>query len=414
MPAVSLLRVQVDTSELLESFGEGTFSEIPSGLWERLEQVPDPRCGPIFGLPCLLAIALCAMTAAGHDGLTSVGQWIAGASQRDLARLRAPYDVLLERFRAPSETTVRRVVDRIAPEQLSLLLLAPDSPQPPASSPEPGPDLEGVSVDGKSLRGSRTADGKRVHMLGAHTHHHADGLGGGGRLVAQVPVDGKRNETSHFKPLLENVELQGKVVTFDALLTVRANLQWLVDDKHAHYLAVLKKNQPLTHAFVRRLPWAQIPAGHIDVTSDHAHGRDETRTAKVLDLAPLSGLGLFDFPAAAQAVKLTRWRRSHTTGKTSRETVYLITDLTPAQADAADLARLARRHWGIESHHHVRDVSFREDHCRNRTGNGPANLATIRAAIINALRTTDHESIPAARRAHIRPAAALRLHGLLT
>jgi hypothetical protein len=44
-------------------------------------------------------------------------------------------------------------------------------------------------------------------------------------------------------------------------------------------------------------------------------------------------MGLFDFPAAAQAVKLTRWRRSRTNGKTGRETVYLITNLTPGRAE---------------------------------------------------------------------------------
>jgi len=42
---------------------------------------------------------------------------------------------------------------------------------------------------------------------------------------------------------------------------VRANLDWLVTDKKAHYIAVVKKNQPLLHAQVRALPWRQVPAG---------------------------------------------------------------------------------------------------------------------------------------------------------
>jgi hypothetical protein len=52
-------------------------------------------------------------------------------------------------------------------------------------------------------------------------------------------------------------------VTFDALHTVRANLNWLVKDNKAHYIAVVKKNQPLLHARVRALPWRQVPAGSV-------------------------------------------------------------------------------------------------------------------------------------------------------
>ena len=62
------------------------------GAWQRLEALPDPRSpqGRIYPLPCLIAIAVCAFTAAGNDRLTAVGQWTRRASQADLARLRAP------------------------------------------------------------------------------------------------------------------------------------------------------------------------------------------------------------------------------------------------------------------------------------------------------------------------------------
>ena len=62
------------------------------GAWQRLETLPDPRSpqGRIYPLACLIAIALCAFTAAGNDRFTAVGQWIKRASQAALARLRAP------------------------------------------------------------------------------------------------------------------------------------------------------------------------------------------------------------------------------------------------------------------------------------------------------------------------------------
>jgi predicted transposase YbfD/YdcC len=144
------------------------------------------------------------------------------------------------------------------------------------------------------------------------------------------------------------LDLAGAVVTADALHTVRANLDWLVTDKNAHYIAVVKQNQPLLHAQVRALPWRQVPAGA--AAREKGHGRAETRTIKA---AHVSGL---DFPHARQAIKITRWRQEAGTGRATRQAVYAVTTLTSADATADGLARLVREHWSIEAHHHVRDV----------------------------------------------------------
>ena len=65
-----------------------------------------------------------------------------------------------------------------------------------------------------------------------------------------------------------------------------------------------------------------------------------------------------------------------------------------------------------DAHHHIRDVTFGEDNSASRTGSGPANLATIRAAIIAALKDAGYLHVPEGRRDHTTPAEALRLHGL--
>src|ERR1700722_1129213 len=108
----------------------------------------------------------------------------------------------------------------------------------------------------------------------------------------------KYNETSHFTGLLQPLDLDGAVVTFDDLHTVRANLDWLAGEKNGHYIAGVKRNQPLLYARVKALPWQQVPAGSL--TRDTGHGRLETRTLKT---AHVSGL---DFPRACQAIKITR------------------------------------------------------------------------------------------------------------
>jgi predicted transposase YbfD/YdcC len=414
MPALALSRVG---ARVVES-GPGGGQVLAAGTWQRLEALPDPRSpqGRIYPLACLIAIALCAFTAAGNDRLTAVGQWISRASQADLARLHARWDPMTGRYRVPDEKTIRVVLDRLDPRALARALLGPrpGGRRRPGGPPAAGVRgyrarraarqaqelargrLRAVAVDGKTCRGARRADGTRVHLLGAAEH--------GGHLLDHLEVDAKHNETSHFTELLAPVDLAGAVVTFDALHTVRANLDWLVTGKNAQYIAIVKRNQPLLHAQVRALPWRQVPAG--SCTRDRAHGRTETRTLKA---AHVSGLG---FPHARQAIKITRWRQDTSTGRASRQTVYAVTSLTSAEATAQDLARLVREHWSIEAHHHIRDVTFGEDASASRTGSGPANLATIRAAIIAALKDAGYLHIPEGRRDHTTPAETLRLHGL--
>src|ERR1700720_2626797 len=295
MPAMALSRV---AARVVESGPDG--ENLAPGAWQRLEALPDPRSrqGRIYPLACLVAVAVCAFTAAGNDRFTAVGQWIKRASQADLARLRAPWDPIGGRYRAPDEKTIRVLLDRLDPRALTRALLGPRPRRrrggpPPASvrgyhARHAAPQakalardgLRAVAVDGKTSRGARRADGTRVHLLGVAEH--------GGHLLDHLEVGVKHNETSHFTALLEPLDLAGAVVTFDALHTVRANLDWLVTDKKAHYIAVVKQNQPLLHARIKALPWRQVPAG--STTRDTGHGRIETRTVKAAHVSHL------DFP----------------------------------------------------------------------------------------------------------------------
>jgi len=413
MPAVALSRVG---ARAVESGPDG--ENLAAGAWQRLEALPGPRSrqGRIYPLACLIAIAVCAFTAAGNDRFTAVGQWIRRAGQADLARLRAPRDPMAGRYRAPDEKTIRVVLDRLDPRALARALPGPRprsrrrSGGPPAASVRryrarraaqqakslARDRLRAVAVDGKTSRGARRADGTRVHRLGVAEH--------GGRLLDHLEAGVKHNETSYFTELLGPLDLAGAVVTADALHTVRANLDWLVTDKNAHYIAIVKRNQPLLHARIRALPWRQVPAG--STARETGHGRTETRTLKAAHVSHL------DFPHARQAIKITRRRKDTATGRTTCETVYAVTTLTSAHATTPDLARLVREHWPIEAHHHIRDTTFSEDTSASRTGSGPANLATIRAAVTAAIKDAGYLHIPEGRRDHTTPAESLRLHGL--
>lgn len=102
------------------------------------------------------------------------------------------------------------------------------------------------------------------------------------------------------------------------------------------------------------------------------------------------------------------------TQKERRETVYGITSLKPPKADPARLLQLTRGHWTIENRlHYVRDVTFDEDRCRARKGNGAQIMASLRNLAISLLRMAGARYIAPALRACSRLGlGVLRLIGL--
>jgi predicted transposase YbfD/YdcC len=262
---------------------------------------------------------------------------------------------------APSTATLRRVIVLACPGGLAGLT---------------GADATGsdtIAVDGKTARGSRTGRSPAAHLLAAMT--------GDGRTVTQLRVPDKTNEITCFAALLEPYDLTGITVTADALHTQRDHARFLVEEKKAHYLLVVKANQPELHNSLRRLPWKDVTARRYD--RETGHGRRETRATRALTV---TDLGL-DFPHAVRAVRILRHRTDLASGRCSRQTVYAITDLTSQQASPQRLGQLARLQWTIENRlHFVRDTTFGEDASKIRTGQGPENMATLRNLAINTLR----------------------------
>lgn len=117
--------------------------------------------------------------------------------------------------------------------------------------------------------------------------------------------------------------------------------------------------------------------------SDKAHGRLEIR--HIWTSAELNGY--LDFPHVGQVFCIERYTEVITTGKIRHEIVYGVTSLDQQQAGPARLLELARGHWAIENRlHWVRDVTYDEDRCRIRTGNGAQVMASIRNLTISLLR----------------------------
>jgi predicted transposase YbfD/YdcC len=250
-----------------------------------------------------------------------------------------------------------------------------------------------VAIDGKTLRGARPpapdGDGRPVHLLAAMDHTSR-------AVLAQRQVGGAPEEVPTPAPLLAPLGLAGVVVTADALQTHPEAAEFLVIGKRAHYLFVVKANQPTLLDRCQRLPWHRVP--ELDRTRDRGHGRIEVRTLKAVSVHH------FGFPHAAQVLQVTRKTRDlhdHPQRSTT-VTVYAITSLTHAQAGPARLADLIRGHWAIEALHHIRDTTFAEDGSQVRTGAAPSVMAALRNLVIGVLSRAGPVNVAAALRRHAR------------
>jgi len=308
-------------------------------LLDYLAQITDPRHrrGRRHALTVVLAVAVVAVLT-GARSLAAIGEWASDAPGQVLAALGVRRDPWTGTFRPPGEATVRRVLARIDPDALDRAVgawLAAQQP-PPATPPSPPPRLwrQAVAVDGKTLRGSGHHQAAPVHLLAAMDHTSRGILG-------QVDVDTTTNEIARFQPLLEVLDLAGRVLTADAMHTQREHADWLVTHKHAAYLLIVKANQPTLHHQLATLPWRQIPVA--DHTRDRGHGRAELRRLQATTIAGL------DFPHATQAIRITRRVRTLASRRWRTVTVYAVTSLHAAQASPARLADWIRGHWGIEA-----------------------------------------------------------------
>lgn len=344
-----------------------------------LAAVPGPRArrGIRHQLAVILDLAVCAVLA-GARSFTAIAEWAADVDQ-------ATRDALGITGVIPCESTFRRTLQHLDADALDD---AAGAWAQQRTAPPPGARRV-IAVDGKTLRGSATADQPGRHLLAALDHGHSVVLG-------QVHVEAKSNEIPMFAALLDRIDLAGAVVTADALHAQRAHAEYLAGHRGAHYLITVKGNQPGLHGQLAALPWRQVPVAC--QARDKGHGRAERRTLKVTAVA--AGLA---FPHAAQAIQIIRRRRPLNGNKWSTETVYAITSLTATKARPPELAGIARGHWLIEDRlHWVRDLDWDEDRSQIRAGNGPRVMASLRNLAITIVRLTGETSVAAALRYHAR------------
>lgn len=339
---------------------------------EHFAQLPDPRKGTLryHKLIDILVIAICAVICGADDyeAIAAFGQ----------AKVKW-FETFLELPNGiPSHDTVWRVFEALDPEQFQQCFLSW------MAAVRANMGQEVIALDGKRLRHSyaNEKDKAAIHMVSAWATTN--------RLVlGQQKVDEKSNEITAIPELLRALDIQGCIVTIDAM-GCQTEIADLIVEREGDYLLSLKGNQGNLHEDVTLL-FDDLEASHFTAypydhasTVDKGHGRIEIRHCWTIDYSSLDGClrGADNWRKLTTLVKV---RSERIMGdQRSIEDRYFIASY---QSSAAHILQHTREHWHIEnSLHWVLDVAFREDDSRIRRGNGPQNFALLRHIALNLLR----------------------------
>jgi predicted transposase YbfD/YdcC len=312
----------------------------------------------------ILVIALCAVLAGAQD-------WqeieTFGRKRRDWLQrfLQLPNGV-------PAHDTFERVFDRLSPQAFHACFRAWVQAIQEALS------IQHVAIDGKSLRGSGSAKLGPLHVVSAWATAQRLSLG-------QVAVDEKSNEITAIPALLEMLDLQGALVTIDAMGCQKAIAQKVVA-QGGDYILTVKENQEHLLADIQQAlidAWEKDYAGlEHDTweTRERGHGREEYRCYTVLH----STAGLRSAEAWAKLTTIGMCYSERTAqGVRSEEVRYFIGS---KKANAKVYGKALRNHWGIENALHWQlDVTFDEDRNRVSKRNAAENLALLRRLVLSLL-----------------------------
>ena len=248
---------------------------------------------------------------------------------------------------------------------------------------------EVVAIDGKTARRSydRAGSKRAMHLVSAWATQNTLTLG-------QVRTEEKSTEITAISQLLNLLDLQGCIVTIDAMGCQREIAQQITDGE-ADYVLAVKENQGQPHEGIRDLFAGAEALGFDGVPYDYSqtvnkgHGRVERRECwaitetDCLDYINPHG----QWPQLNPAIKVIGHRE--TAADAIRQPRYYISSRA---APAGQLLAAVRSHWSIENSLHwtldvtFLDVTFREDQCRVRKDHGPQNLATLRQISHNLLK----------------------------
>lgn len=298
----------------------------------------------------------------------------------------------LRRKRLPGHNTYRRVLrDVVLPSELQAATHRFLGATPSAQSHWL------ICIDGKTLRGTiPSGESQGVHLLAAYVPQE-------GVVLVQVAVDRKENEIVAMPRLLACLDLRGKVVVADAMLTQREASVRIVA-AGGDYVWLVKGNQPQTEEAIEGFlspeasaTWDSAAAMDLQTakTVNKGHGRLEERTLTSSTLLN----DYLDWPHVAQVFRLERHVTQLRTGAQTGEVVHGLTSLTREEADAARLQGIVRDYWQIENGlHYRRDRTLHEDGTRIMHPSLAESMAIVNNFVIAVVIRNGWRYLPQARR----------------
>ena len=241
-----------------------------------------------------------------------------------------------------------------------------------------------IALDGKQLRGSQESETGRsaIYMVSAWASENQLVLG-------QQKVADKSNEITAIPKLLKILEINGCIVTIDAIGT-QTKIAEMILERGGDYLLAVKENQgrlfeDMQYIFEvdKQYDFKDAPYQYAKTVNKN-HGRIEIRQCWAISdpeyLSSIREKGRW--PGLKSLIRIESERKI---GETSESQVsYFITSL---ENDAKKILHAKRCHWGVEnSLHWVLDIAFNEDHSRVRKDNSPQNFAIIRHMALNLLK----------------------------
>jgi predicted transposase YbfD/YdcC len=204
-------------------------------------------------------------------------------------------------------------------------------------------------------------------------------------VIGQVRVPDDTTEVTQVKALLDDVDLDGAVVTADAAHSCRETAQYIAGreedgGRESDRFLFVKGNTPSLQRAAFDAVQASGPGRDPDFPElDRSHGRVIRRSLWVADA------GDVDFPQARRVARIRRDGYDADGCLISKEIVHAVTSLDAKKVSARALAGITRGQWGTESVHWVRDTVYAEDASTVYRGNGPQVMATLRNLAISLL-----------------------------
>jgi predicted transposase YbfD/YdcC len=342
---------------------------------QHFETLEDPRStiNRQHPLSSVLVIALMAVLA-GASGPTAIARWAKLKESFLVSVLDLPHGI-------PCKDVFRRVLCALQPRAFQACFVHWLQALRAQAADATGVKQPVLAVDGKTLRRSHD----RRHGLGA-LHAVSVWASDFGLSLGQVACDEQSNEITAIPELLRLVDLNGAIITIDAMGTQQAIAEQIVD-QGADYVLALKGNQGTLHqavvAYIDQQcaeEFAQARARQ-HLTCETAHGRQELRNYVQMPIPPT---------LAAQE----GWKRLRSIGmatlvcvrdgKETAETRYYLSSLP---VGVKRFARAVRGHWGIEnSCHWSLDITYREDESRIREAHLRQNFAWLNRFTLSLLK----------------------------